>query len=294
MSYSGSPVVGHRRGSSRYEDYSGRSRDYGDYDKSKGYPPKRDRIRDSNGYDYDREDDRRPYGRPVTSGPTRYSTDDRGRGPVSGVTPKPSRVLGVFGLSLRTEERHLYDVMSVYGPLEDIQIVYDSLTGRSRGFAFVYFQNLEDARAARSACARGLELHDRVLRVDYSITQAPHQPTPGVYMGKDKRRNSDRGRRFGYSDRRPRNFSSYRRSRSRTRSPPRRRMEESPYRRRSRVVSSSRSRSPPAVYSPGHRDRGAPNSRSRSINRIEHAHVDRYSGPPRDDPSWSDRSISPR
>ena len=30
----------------------------------------------------------------------------------------------------------------------------------------------------------GMELDGRRLRVDYSITQRAHTPTPGVYMGK--------------------------------------------------------------------------------------------------------------
>ncbi|KAF5394595.1 Transformer-2 protein beta [Paragonimus heterotremus] len=306
MSYSGSPMS--RRRTSRYEELPSRSKDYSDdYDRSRtSFPGRRGRTRESNGYDsskydrdgYGRDDDRRPsFGsRPISTSVTRYTGDDRGRGPNSGATPKPSRVLGVFGLSLRTEERHLYDVMSAYGPLDDIQIVYDSLTGRSRGFAFVYFQNLEDARSARAACARGLELHDRVLRVDYSITSSAHQPTPGVYMGKDKRRNfPDRGRRYGYSDRRPPRSAPYRRSRSRSRSPPRRRADESPYHRRSRVVSSSRSRSPPPVYSPDSRSRGRPTSRPRSVaDRLEHDGSGRFPGAPKDDPEWSDRSVSPR
>ncbi|TGZ59663.1 hypothetical protein CRM22_008951 [Opisthorchis felineus] len=255
MSYVDSPTVGHRR-APRYDDYAPRTREHSDdTDRSRGYSGRRDRPRESNGYG--RDDDRRPSygGRYESAGPTRYAGEVRGRGPNAGVVPKPSRILGVFGLSLRTEERHLYDIMSAYGPLEDIQIVYDSLTGRSRGFAFVYFQSLEDARAARAACARGLELHDRVLRVDYSLTSAPHQPTPGVYMGKDKRRGfSDRNRRFGYSDRRAPRSGPYRRSRSRSRSV-----------HRSRVDSSSRSRSPPR---------------------------DSFARLPKDD--WSDRSPSPR
>jgi transformer-2 protein len=56
-------------------------------------------------------------------------------------------------------------------------------TGRSRGFAFVYFESLEDAKLAKEQCT-GLEIDGRRIRVDYSITQRPHTPTPGIYMGR--------------------------------------------------------------------------------------------------------------
>ncbi|CAH8864231.1 unnamed protein product [Trichobilharzia szidati] len=101
--------------------------------------------------------------------------------------PKPSRILGAFGLSMRTEERDLYDAMKKYGDIEEVKIVQDNISGRSRGFAFIYFRSMESARAARAACARGLELHGRIVRIDYSFTKGPHNPTPGIYMGKEKR-----------------------------------------------------------------------------------------------------------
>lgn len=37
------------------------------------------------------------------------------------------------------------DVFSKYGPIDNVQIVYDAQTGRSRGFAFVYFENKNHA-----------------------------------------------------------------------------------------------------------------------------------------------------
>lgn len=60
--------------------------------------------------------------------------------------PDPNNCLGVFGLSLYTTERDLREVFSKYGPLADVNIVYDQQSRRSRGFAFVYFENTEDSR----------------------------------------------------------------------------------------------------------------------------------------------------
>uniref|UniRef100_A0A6G5AD55 Putative transcriptional coactivator caper n=1 Tax=Rhipicephalus microplus TaxID=6941 RepID=A0A6G5AD55_RHIMP len=64
--------------------------------------------------------------------------------------PSTSRCLGVFGLSLYTQERDLKEVFSKYGPLEDVQVVYDAQSGRSRGFAFVYFESVDDAKMVGS------------------------------------------------------------------------------------------------------------------------------------------------
>lgn len=45
-----------------------------------------------------------------------------------------------------------------------------------------------------------MELDSRIIRVDYSITQRPHTPTPGVYMGRPTRSNRDYDRRGGGGD----------------------------------------------------------------------------------------------
>lgn len=58
---------------------------------------------------------------------------------------KESRCLGVFGLNLDTGSRELREAFSQYGPIDDIQVVYDYNTGRSRGFAFIYMKHLDDA-----------------------------------------------------------------------------------------------------------------------------------------------------
>jgi len=81
-----------------------------------------------------------------------------------------------------TRERDLNDVFSKYGAIDDVQIVYDAQSGRSRGFAFVYYKNTEDAEVAKDRC-NGIEIGGRNVRVDFSITQRAHTPTPGIYMG---------------------------------------------------------------------------------------------------------------
>lgn len=49
-------------------------------------------------------------------------------------------------MSLYTTERDLREVFSRHGPLAGVNVVYDQRTGRSRGFAFVYFERIEDSK----------------------------------------------------------------------------------------------------------------------------------------------------
>ncbi|XP_074109138.1 transformer 2 isoform X1 [Cotesia typhae] len=146
--------------------------------------------------------------------------------------PCPSHCLGVFGLSIYTTELQIHHIFSKYGPVERVEVVIDAKTGRSRGFCFVYFKSSEDAKVAKEQCS-GMEIDGRRIRVDFSITQRAHTPTPGIYMGKptylhDRGWNGPRRRESSnhrssyrrspspyYNRRRPR----YDRSRSRSYSP---------------------------------------------------------------------------
>eukprot|EP00096_Caligus_rogercresseyi_P010576 TRINITY_DN3904_c0_g1_i1.p1 TRINITY_DN3904_c0_g1~~TRINITY_DN3904_c0_g1_i1.p1 ORF type:complete len:242 (+),score=77.87 TRINITY_DN3904_c0_g1_i1:87-728(+) len=128
--------------------------------------------------------------------------------------PEVTNCLGIFGLSLYTTERELEKEFSKFGPIEKVSVVLDGKTGRSRGFAFVYFESLEDSKAAKEAMC-DQEIDGRRVRVDYSITKRPHTPTPGVYMGRPTFR-GDRGSRgsrggSGSSRRSPSPYNSSRR-----------------------------------------------------------------------------------
>ncbi|RKP05413.1 hypothetical protein THASP1DRAFT_32749 [Thamnocephalis sphaerospora] len=153
--------------------------------------------------------------------------------------PTPAAVLGVFNLSYYTTEKDLEDIFAKYGELEKVVVVMDRKMQRSRGFAFIYFKNIEDATAAREG-TNGMKLSDRELRVDFSVTQRAHDPTPGLYMGeREERRRDDRytrrprsrsRSRDRYRSRRDSPRRSYARSPRRTyeaRSPPRYRRDRS-------------------------------------------------------------------
>ncbi|XP_023681088.1 transformer-2 protein homolog alpha isoform X1 [Paramormyrops kingsleyae] len=182
-----------------------------------------------------------------TGSRTRFSNDFKGETynhSDARANPDPNTCLGVFGLSLYTTERDLREVFSRYGPLAGVNVVYDQRTGRSRGFAFVYFERIDDAKEAMER-ANGMELDGRRIRVDYSITKRPHTPTPGIYMGRPthssggssssggRRRDSYYERGYDRYDR----YDEYDYRYSRRRSP-------SPYYSRYRSRSRSRSYSP--------------------------------------------------
>ncbi|KAI8822132.1 uncharacterized protein EV422DRAFT_525765 [Fimicolochytrium jonesii] len=153
----------------------------------------------------DRHSSRRRFGRSRSRSPSprRGGPPPRRGGPRAGQPePEPSKVLGVFGLSVRTTEQDLEEVFSKYGELERITVIYDKPAHsedrgptRSRGFGFITFAKQEAATAAREAL-NGIELQERQIRVDYSLTKRAHSPTPGRYMGRETR-DERRGYRGG-------------------------------------------------------------------------------------------------
>ncbi|EGO01519.1 hypothetical protein SERLA73DRAFT_120183 [Serpula lacrymans var. lacrymans S7.3] len=193
--------------------------------------------------------------------------------------PNPSNVLGVFGLSIRTQERDLDEEFSRFGRVEKVTIVYDQRqSDRSRGFGFIKMSTVEEATRCIQEL-NGVDLNGRRIRVDYSVTDRPHAPTPGEYMGhrrsnrdsyqggggggrdhrdsfRDSFRDRDRDRDYRRSDRERDRDPYGRDSRDwrERRSPPPRSGRYSPDYRRRR----SYSRSPPRGSSPARRDYDGP------------------------------------
>lgn len=95
-------------------------------------------------------------------------------------------------------------------------MVKDSKTRGFRGYCFIYFKHEREATAALNHC-NGMELKERMIRVDYSLSARPHSPTPGTYQGKRGRG----GERRGYRDNYRRRSRSRSMDRSRRRTPPR-------------------------------------------------------------------------
>uniref|UniRef100_A0A336LQ25 CSON000730 protein n=1 Tax=Culicoides sonorensis TaxID=179676 RepID=A0A336LQ25_CULSO len=112
-----------------------------------------------------------------------YDSPDRRRGRKhQHENPPPSRCVGIFGMNIYTRESQIRDLFSKFGSIRRVNMITCNQTGRSRGFCFVYYQNIEDAITAKEQ-TNGIELDDRRIRVDFSITDRAHTPTPGTYMG---------------------------------------------------------------------------------------------------------------
>jgi len=74
-----------------------------------------------------------------------------------------------------TSEKTLFGVFIKFGDLDRVVLVKDHHTGRSRGFGFVYYNDLEGAIKAREAMD-GQEIDGRTCRVDFSLTSRKTEP----------------------------------------------------------------------------------------------------------------------
>lgn len=139
-------------------------------------------------------DSRRRGSRSRSRSPRGYRRNDRPPrrhiSPSERGIPEPSKVLGVFGLSILTKERDLDRLFGAYGPISDISMILDKMTGKSRGFAFITFQSEEDAAKARSAM-NGFDFNERKMRVDFSLTKGDDKR--GSRPHRSERHDRDRG-----------------------------------------------------------------------------------------------------
>ncbi len=89
-----------------------------------------------------------------------------------------SMKLFVGGLSWDTDTDGLRRGFETFGQLEDVAVIQDRDTGRSRGFGFVTFSDVEAGRTAMTAMD-GAELDGRSLRVNEAAERAPRGPGGG-------------------------------------------------------------------------------------------------------------------
>ena len=73
--------------------------------------------------------------------------------------------LYVGNLSFDTAENDLRDLFAGFGPVNEVNLMTDRSTGRSRGFAFVTMAAEEGTKAALEGLVNK-ELHGRVLTVN--------------------------------------------------------------------------------------------------------------------------------
>src|SRR6184192_1676947 len=73
--------------------------------------------------------------------------------------------LYVGNLSFETTENDLQDLFEQHGAVNEVHLMMDRMTGKSRGFAFVTMNDDTQAKAAMSA-TNGKELNGRALNVN--------------------------------------------------------------------------------------------------------------------------------
>lgn len=71
--------------------------------------------------------------------------------------------LYVGNLSYHANSHHLKEFFSQYGEVQNVRLIKNNRTGRSKGFAFVTFCNVKDARKA--LVSNGQEIKGRAIVV---------------------------------------------------------------------------------------------------------------------------------
>ena len=85
--------------------------------------------------------------------------------------------LYVGNLSFETTENDLQDLFEPHGAVNEVHLMMDKMTGKSRGFAFVTIDDNAHASAAMSAL-NGKELNGRALNVNEA---RPREERPRPY-----------------------------------------------------------------------------------------------------------------
>ncbi|PUZ74222.1 hypothetical protein GQ55_1G048000 [Panicum hallii var. hallii] len=151
-----SPYMRHSRSRSRGRDDRSRSRSRSRSPRARSHGRnQRDGFYDDNRFDRRRE----------------YDWDERRRGD----SVAPSATVVVKGLSLKTNDDDLYQILAQWGPLRSVRVIKERNSGMSRGFAFIDFHTVEAARRMMEGTAEnGLEIDGRNVFFEYS------KPTGGM------------------------------------------------------------------------------------------------------------------
>jgi RNA recognition motif-containing protein len=112
-----------------------------------------------------------------------------------------SNKLYVGNLSFDTTENELQDLFSGAGAVQEVILIQDRITGRSKGFGFVTMSNAEDAKKAISQI-NGKSVGGRALTVNEARPKEDRPPGGGGGGGRRDFGGPPRGGGGGGRDRR--------------------------------------------------------------------------------------------
>ena len=100
--------------------------------------------------------------------------------------------LYVGNLNFEANEDQVRELFSAYGDVQEVKIVMDRFTGRSRGFAFVRFDSADSAAKAKEAL-NGQPFQGKTLVIDIARTEQREPRGPMGGGGGERRERSGGG-----------------------------------------------------------------------------------------------------
>src|SRR3990172_10297423 len=97
--------------------------------------------------------------------------------------------LYVGNLNFDENEDQVRELFGTFGQVEDVKIVMDRFSGRSRGFAFVRMDSADSAGKAKEAL-NGQPFQGKTLVIDFARTEQ-REPGARTPMGGERRERSE-------------------------------------------------------------------------------------------------------
>ena len=107
----------------------------------------------------------------------------------------------VGNLPFSVDDEKLREIFSQFGDIEEVQVIKNKFSGRSKGFGFVTFAKKEDAEKAISEL-NDKEVEGRNLKVNEAKPMDPDRPRPPRRDFGSNGGGGGRGRDFGGQRRR--------------------------------------------------------------------------------------------
>ena len=111
--------------------------------------------------------------------------------------------LYVGNLNFEASEDQVRELFNTYGEVQEVKIVMDRFTGRSRGFAFVRYNTADSAAKAKDAL-NGQPFQGKTLVIDLARTEQREPRGPMGGGGGERRERTSAGGGGGAGEFRPR------------------------------------------------------------------------------------------